>query len=114
MADIQISREAVEAAARALAESDTPPKKWEDLQPSAQYRWAVRAKAVLAAGAQFVVADELERMANSQSALARRCPCTERTALHNMGPHCINLAHSQAVQRFAEYSARAAELRAQS
>lgn len=47
MADVTITREAVEKAARTLAESDSPPQKWEDLQPSAQYRWAVRAKAAL-------------------------------------------------------------------
>ena len=60
MADVTISREAVELAARALAESDTPPQKWEDLQPSAQYRWAVRAKAALTAAARLIVATDLE------------------------------------------------------
>lgn len=61
MADVTISREAVERAARVLADSDpSTDKKWDDLQPSAQYRWAVRAKAALAAAARLVVADDLE------------------------------------------------------
>jgi hypothetical protein len=49
VADVQIPREAVDKAARALAASDTPPRQWDTLQPSAQYRYAVRAKAVLEA-----------------------------------------------------------------
>lgn len=61
MADVTISREAVEKAARVLADSDpTTKKKWDDLQPSAQYRWAVRTKAALTAAARLVVADDLE------------------------------------------------------
>jgi len=52
VAEPEISRDAVEAAARALADSDTTTdEKWDDLQPSAQYRWAVRAKAALTAAA---------------------------------------------------------------
>lgn len=61
MAEVTIPREAVELAARVLADSDpSTDKKWDDLQPSAQYRWAVRAKAALAAAARLVVADDLE------------------------------------------------------
>lgn len=60
MAEVTITRDAVEAAARALAASDTPPKQWETLAPSAQYRWAVRAKAALTTAAPIVVATDLE------------------------------------------------------
>lgn len=61
MAEPTISREAVGLAARVLADSDpSTDKKWDDLQPSDQYRWAVRAKAALTAAARLIVADGLE------------------------------------------------------
>lgn len=63
MAEVTISREAAERAARVLADADpSTKKKWDDLQPGAQYQWAVRAKAALAAAARLIVADDLEML----------------------------------------------------
>jgi hypothetical protein len=52
MAEVQISRDAVEAAARALVNSGVVPgKTWDDLQPGAKFLWAQRAKHMLDAAA---------------------------------------------------------------
>ncbi|MFJ5984254.1 hypothetical protein [Lentzea sp. NPDC092896] len=105
MADVSIPRDAVEAAARALAESDTPPQKWDDLQPSAQYRWAVRAKAALTAAAPLIVAAELDRIAK-----AFRAEYDELTEDVDVvrDPAALEL-----YEKAKKFRARATELRAQ-
>jgi hypothetical protein len=96
VADVSIPREAVERAARVLADSDpSTDKKWDDLQPSAQYRWAVRTKAALAAAARLIVATDLEMFTGVLQ-----------------GIHDETGIDSAEVLR--QYSRRAAELRAQS
>lgn len=57
----RVPQHVADNAARVLADSDpSTDKKWDELQSSAQYRWAVRAKAALAAAVRIVVADDLE------------------------------------------------------
>lgn len=66
MADVSITRDAVETAARALVDSGVVPgKKWDDLQPSDKFRWAQRAKHMLDAAAPLIEAAAFERVANN-------------------------------------------------
>mgnify|MGYP006136697837 CR=1 FL=1 len=106
MADVTISRDAVEAAARALAETDTPTKKWEDLAPSAQSRWAVRAKAVLEAAAPLVEAAVYEQIARDFNA--------EYDELFEDDDVVSNHVALDLFGKANQFRARAAELRAQS
>lgn len=117
MAEVTISREAVDAGARAFVAQmynklgfKTP---FDELTDIEKLNARETTAAMFDAAAPLLVAAELERMASLLRVQARLCPCT-RGGEWRQGPNCINHSHANTVQRVEEYLTRAAELRAQS
>lgn len=112
MADVSITREAVEAAARALVHAGVVPGKgWEDLQPGAQFLWIQRAKTALAAAAPLIVAVELERQISVAVEYGKSCPCP---GADEPGVNCTNRFHFEAARVIKRVRIRLDELRTQS
>lgn len=80
MAEVTISREAVELAARTLVDAGAVSGKgWDDLQPGAKFAWAQRARKALQAAAPLIAAEKDARLDEARRALTRLMPAA-RTA----------------------------------
>lgn len=111
MADVSIPREAVELAARTLVDGGAVSgKRWDELQPAAQFAWAQRVRKALQVASPIITADAFEHAAQFLDDEPDESTCRQFPNLsHDDGCGATGLSCAAKHLR-----TRAAELRAQS